>query len=81
MSDTPTTLTRTMHTPLWFGLQVKDHRATSGFRSTNRMVYEFNTDPTSGFEFPYLLPRSYAGMLGWLEGRRHWRQARGLPLE
>ena len=62
-----------------YTLQVKDHRATRGFRSTNRMVYEFTTD--AGFEFPWLQPRSYAGMLGWLEGRRHWHQSRGLPLE
>ncbi len=43
------------------------------------MVYEFSA--ADGFEMPWLQPKSYAGMLGWQEGRRHHRQARGLPLD
>lgn len=59
--------------------RVKNHRAASGYTLTNRMIYEFST--AGEHRMPELQPLSYGGMLAWLEGRRHYRDARGLDID
>ena len=58
---------------------VRDYRAAAGYTKTNRMVYEFATE--GDVTMPQIVPHTYSGMLGWLEGRRHYRDARNLPID